>query len=84
MPSEVELKAEAMYVNLDTFESLGGPQYIRILSFNEKGRKLPQFFKVAIAIENSRNIVFGVVNGNSKVIHSQPPYAISFLILRFA
>ena len=27
-------------INLDTFESLGGPQYIRILSFNEKGRNL--------------------------------------------
>ena len=27
-------------INLDTFESLSGPQYVRILSFNEKGRNL--------------------------------------------
>jgi len=27
-------------INLDTFEKSGGPQYIRVLSFNEKGRNL--------------------------------------------
>ena len=32
------------------------------------GGKLPQLFKVAVAVEDSRKVLFGVVGGNSEVV----------------
>ena len=35
---------------------------------DEIGGKLPQLFKVAVAVEDSRKVLFGVVGGNSEVV----------------
>jgi len=35
---------------------------------DEVGRELPQLFKVAVAVKDSRKVLFGVVGGNSEVI----------------
>lgn len=32
------------------------------------GGELPQLFKVAVAVEDSRKVLFGVVGGNSEVV----------------
>lgn len=34
----------------------------------EVGRKLPQLFKVAVAVEDSRKVLLGMVGGNSEVV----------------
>ena len=39
--------------------------------------KLPQLFKVAVAVEDSRKVLFGVVGGNSEVVrHSVFSFAV--------
>ena len=44
---------------------------------DEVGRELPQFFKVAVAVEDSRKVLFGVVGGNSEVVrHSVFSFAV--------
>lgn len=43
----------------------------------EVGGELPQLFKVAVAVENSRKVLFGVVGGNSEVVrHSVFSFAV--------
>ena len=44
---------------------------------DEVGGELPQLFKVAIAVEDSRKVLFGVVGGNSEVVrHSVFSFAV--------
>ena len=44
---------------------------------DEVGGKLPQFFKVAVAVEDSRKVLFGVVGCNSEVVrHSVFSFAV--------
>ena len=44
---------------------------------DEVGRELPQFFKVAVAVEDSRKIFGRVVGGNSEVVrHSVFSFAV--------
>ncbi len=44
---------------------------------DEIGGELPQLFKVAVAVEDSRKILFGVVGGNSEVVrHSVFSFAV--------
>ena len=44
---------------------------------DEVGRELPQLFKVAVAVEDSRKVLFGVVGGNSEVVrHSVFSFAV--------
>ena len=41
------------------------------------GGELPQLFKVAVAVEDSRKVLFGVVGGNSEVVrHSVFSFAV--------
>ena len=41
------------------------------------GGKLPQLFKVAVAVEDSRKVLFGVIGGNSEVVrHSVFSFAV--------
>ena len=43
----------------------------------EVGGELPQLFKVAVAVEDSRKVLFGVVGGNSEVVrHSVFSFAV--------
>ena len=43
----------------------------------EIGGELPQLFKVAVAVEDSRKVLFGVVGGNSEVVrHSVFSFAV--------
>ena len=35
---------------------------------DEVGGELPQLFKAAVAVEDSRKVLFGVVGGNSEVV----------------
>lgn len=44
---------------------------------DEEGGELPQLFKVAVAVEDSRKVLFGVVGGNSEVVrHSVFSFAV--------
>ena len=44
---------------------------------DEVGRELPQLFKVAVAVEDSRKVLLGVVGGNSEVVrHSVFSFAV--------
>ena len=44
---------------------------------DEVGGELPQLFKVAVAVEDSRKVLFGVVGGNSEVVrHSVFSFAV--------
>lgn len=44
---------------------------------DEVGRELPQLFKVAVAVEDSRKVLFGVVGGDSEVVrHSVFSFAV--------
>ena len=44
---------------------------------DEVGGKLPQLFKVAVAVEDSRKVLFGVIGGNSEVVrHSVFSFAV--------
>ena len=44
---------------------------------DEVGGELPQLFKVAVAVEDSRKVLLGVVGGNSEVVrHSVFSFAV--------
>ena len=44
---------------------------------DEVGRELPQLFKVAVAVEDSRKVLLWVVGGNSEVVrHSVFSFAV--------
>ena len=44
---------------------------------DQVGGELPQLFKVAVAVEDSRKVLFGVVGGNSEVVrHSVFSFAV--------
>ena len=44
---------------------------------DEVGRELPQLFKVAVAVEDSRKVLLGMVGGNSEVVrHSVFSFAV--------
>ena len=55
---------------------------------DEEGRELPQLFKVAVAVEDSRKVLFWVVCGNSEIVRhsvfSFAVYAAICLIVLFA
>ena len=53
--------------DLDNFETF----------LDEVGGELPQLFKVAVAVEDSRKVLFGVVGSNSEVVrHSFFSFAV--------
>lgn len=50
-------------------EFLFVPDLYDLEAFLDKvGGELPQLFKVAVAVEDSRKVLFGVVGGNSEVV----------------
>ena len=47
---------------------------------DEVGGKLPQLFKAAVTVEDSRKVLLGVVGGNSEVVR----HSVCFLLCGFA